>query len=72
MHRIVVTIDNKKNTNFIIRLLKNFSFLNIEETDNKDFWEAKKKGDWSPLIGILEDRDISLDDIRKKAWPKRT
>jgi len=72
MHRIVVSIDNKKNTNFIIELLKKFSFVKIETEESfVKSSSASRGGSWTELIGIWKDREITINSIREKAWPKR-
>jgi hypothetical protein len=72
MHRIIVSINNKKNTRFILSLLKKFDFVKLEpeEADLK-IPSAKRKGNLLDLIGIWKDRNISVESIREKAWPKR-
>jgi hypothetical protein len=73
MHRIIVSINNKKNTRFIMTLLQKFDFVKFEPDEiEKEIPFAKRKGNWSNIIGIWKDRDINIDSIREKAWPKRT
>jgi len=72
MHRVVVSINNRKNTNFIISLLKKFDFVKFELDGDKLIYPSPlEKGDWTDLIGIWKDNDITLERIREKAWPNR-
>jgi len=71
MHKIVVTANNKRNERFLVSLLKKFDFIRFEKIDEKKIPTPKKIGDWSDLFGLWRDKDITLEKIRERAWPKR-
>lgn len=68
MHRLILKIKDDKNFRYIRTLLSHIDFIEIEEEkiDNQ-----KSKKSIEVLFGIWKKRNISLQDIRKKAWKVR-
>jgi len=67
MQRLIIHIKDDKKINALITLLKEINFIEVER-DNKRASGLSKKGDLRKLFGLWENRDISIADIRKKAW----
>lgn len=68
MHKIVVKINNKRNEKFLVSLLKKFDFIELEESvDIKEIPLPEKKGDWSEIIGMWKNKDVSITNIREKS-----
>jgi hypothetical protein len=66
MQKIVLTIRDKSKINFLIELLKQFTFVEVEQ-------ESKKKstgGSFFASAGLLKNRDISAKKLRTDAWKR--
>jgi len=53
--------------NALITLLNGIKFIEVEK-EEKGVSRQSKRGDLRKLFGIWKNRDISLSDIRRKAW----
>lgn len=69
MDRLVINIKDKTKEKALINFLRELPFIDIEEStvQNKN---KTASSDVRKLFGIWKDRDISLNEIREKAWPK--
>ncbi|HOF02326.1 MAG TPA: hypothetical protein PK385_02650 [Spirochaetota bacterium] len=66
MQEIVLKIKDNSKKEFLLTLLKQFSFVDISY---REIGGAKNnKTSLSDIYGIWKDKDVSLDNIRKKAW----
>lgn len=65
--KIIIDISDKNKAKNLINMLKDIPYIdNIKvESINK---KKRKKPDFKSVFQIWKDRDISLNDIRKKAW----
>jgi hypothetical protein len=71
MQEYIVTVHDRSKSKAVIDLLKTLDYLQIRERKQKV--ERKKNGKQpSPelrrLFGIWKGRDITLEEIRRKAW----
>lgn len=70
MTRMHIKIKDSKKATIVFNLLKELPFVEIEKTENdinlKPAKHAKKN--LEDIFGLWENRDISIPDIRKKAW----
>ena len=73
MTRLQIVIKDADKVDILINLLKELPFVEIEksDTDSSAPLSAICKGNLEDLFGIWEDRDISLKDIREKAWIRK-
>jgi hypothetical protein len=67
MQRLIIHIKDDAKLNALITLLKEISFIEVVR-EEKGASGLTRKGDLRKLFGIWENRDISLADIRQKAW----
>ena len=67
MHRLIIHIEDDAKFNALMSVLTEISFIEIEK-EEKDVSGLSRHGDLRKLFGIWENRDISLTDIRQKAW----
>ena len=71
MNRVLINIKDAEKTDILLSLLKELPFVEIE---NSREIRRKRKGKgiskFSNIFGIWENRDITLSDIRKKAWER--
>jgi len=66
--KIVISISDKNKAKILINMLKDIPYIDnikVEADKNK-----RKKPDFKSVFELWKDRDISLNDIRKKAWGK--
>jgi hypothetical protein len=69
MQKIVINVKDDKKINALISFLNEINFIDVEvENKKKNRITSSTKGDLRKLFGIWKSRDISLADIRKKAW----
>ena len=69
MTRLHIKIKDNEKANIVLNLLKELPFVEIEESvDEKT--EKSGKGNVADLFGLWENRNITLRDIRKKAWAR--
>jgi hypothetical protein len=67
MQRIVINVKDDKKINALISFLNEINFIDVEkEKQHKSI--SSRKGDFRKLFGIWRSREITLTDIRKKAW----
>ena len=67
MEKITLTIKDKTKLNFIIELLRQFNFVEVQQ-------ETQKKpigGSFFSSAGLMKNKDISAKKLRTDAW-KRT
>ncbi len=75
MTQLHINIKDSDRAILIINLLKELPFVEFLEIDgskiNKSVKPARKgKKSLEDLFGLWENREISLTDIRKKAWSR--
>ncbi len=67
MQKIVINVKDDKKINALISFLNEINFIDVEkEKHHKSI--SSRKGDFRKLFGIWRSREITLADIRKKAW----
>jgi hypothetical protein len=68
MGKIIIDVKDKSKEYLLLDFLKELPFIEIKESslDKKGYLEFRK------LYGIWKDRDISKNDLRKKAWDRST
>lgn len=66
MQEIVLKIKDDSKKEFLLTLLKQFSFVDISY--RKIGGVKNNKASLNDIYGIWKDKDVSLDNIRKKAW----
>ncbi len=72
MTRLHINIKDSEKAVIVINLLKELPFVEIEEgkTDKRVKPVKKGKKSLEDLFGLWENREISLIDIREKAWDR--
>lgn len=70
MTRLHIKIEDADKAIIVMNLLKELPFVEIEKSeDEKTATSAERsKKSLADLFGLWENRDVSLSDIRKKAW----
>lgn len=70
MNRLHINIKDDDKVAVVLNLLRELPFVEIEGDEEKAVGRIVKKGRGSlaDLFGLWEHRNISLKDIRKKAW----
>ena len=67
MQRIVINVKDDKKINALISFLNEINFIDVEKEKHRKS-TSSRKGDFRKLFGIWRSREITLADIRKKAW----
>jgi hypothetical protein len=67
MQRLVIHVKDDAKLNALMSVLNEIKFIEVEG-ETKGASELSRHGDLRKLFGIWEKRDISLADIRQKAW----
>ena len=66
-----IKIDDRKTFQAFIDFLKSLKIEVIARDDNAVKGGFKSKKEFESLAGLWENRDVNIDKIREKAWPKR-
>ena len=67
MQRLVIHVKDDAKLNALMSVLNEINFIEVVK-EEKGSSGLSRKGDLRKLFGIWENRDISLADIRQKAW----
>jgi len=70
MNRLHINIKDDDKASIVLNLLRELPFVEIEGDAEKVAGTVVRKGSGSlaDLFGLWEHRNITLKDIRKKAW----
>jgi len=70
--RLHITIKDADKAIIVLNLLKELPFVEIEKSEGEKTVKPVKIGKESlaELFGLWQDREVSLGDIRKKAWTR--
>jgi len=70
MTRLQIKIKDADKAIIVLNLLKELPFVEIEKTEEEKTAKSTKerKEGLADLFGIWKGREVSLSDIRKKAW----
>jgi hypothetical protein len=67
MQKIVINVKDDTKINILVNFLQEINFIDIERK-KENVKTISKKGDLRKLFGLWENRDITLEEIRQKAW----
>jgi hypothetical protein len=67
MQRVVIHVKDDTKMNALLSVLNEISFIEIEKEKEKKLGRSRQ-ADLRKLFGLWKGRNISLSDIRKKAW----
>jgi hypothetical protein len=67
MEKLVLTLKDNTKKDILLSMLKEFSFVKIEEIESTKNDTPDKK-DFRKLYGLWKSKRISLAKIRKTAW----
>lgn len=66
MHKITLTIKDKSKLSFLLRLLKQFDFIEISKEEEQN----KHDKDFFATAGMWKGREIDAAQLRKEAWTR--
>jgi len=69
MEQIVVQIRDKHKGRILLELLKALDFVHVVKSTEQEDVEPV---DFFSFSGLWANRDIHIDDIRRKAWPRQS
>ena len=69
MEKIILTIKDGRKLRFLMELLKQFDFVEIEKSSSKSKI-SDKKHDLFASAGMWKNREINSEELRKRAWKK--
>ncbi len=70
MSKILIDIKDKSKENIVVSLLRELSFIEFKEFRKTN--KTGKTSDFRKLFGIWKDRKVKFDDLRQKAWQRKT
>ncbi len=70
MEKITLTIKDNSKLHFLLELLKQFDFVEIQKSSSKRKISTTSKYDLFASAGMWKDRNIDARELRKKAWGK--
>ncbi|MEA3351928.1 MAG: hypothetical protein U9Q82_15055 [Chloroflexota bacterium] len=74
MEKITVQVTDSSKGAILFELLQSLDFVELVSIDEKQTETAtdNQAADFFSLAGLWEGRDIQLDTIRQKAWPRQS
>jgi hypothetical protein len=70
MDKILINIKDKSKAHIVVSLLKELSFIEFKELDKTN--RTRNASDFRELFGIWKGREVTLNDLRQKAWQRKT
>ena len=67
MKKITLTIKDDKKVNFLMELLKQFDFIEI----NKSGQKKDEDYNFFASAGLWKNREIDADKLRRQAWQRK-
>jgi hypothetical protein len=73
VNKLHIRIKDDSKIPLILSLLREFPFVEIEENTEREKTKGRRKGKGclADLFGLWAHKDITLNEIRKKAWSRR-
>jgi hypothetical protein len=71
MKRIEIRVRNDEKAKLLFDFLRSLDFVELTETNEQESDDQVSDEAFFALAGIWEGRDVTLDTIRHKAWPRR-
>lgn len=77
MEQIVVQVKDKEKARVLFELLSTLDFVDsvrtsvTEELETTSTAQQIELFDFFSLAGLWQDRDVNLESIRQKAWPRQ-
>jgi hypothetical protein len=68
MEKIILNIKDSSKLSFLIQLIKQLDFVEVEKTNNRKFMPEY---DFFSSAGLWENRDIKAMELRKEAWQRK-
>jgi len=70
MDKILINIKDKSKAHIVVSLLKELPFIEFRQLGKTN--TTREPSDFRELFGIWKGREITLDDLRQKAWQRKT
>jgi len=67
MQKIILTIKDDKKVNFLMELLKQFDFIEINKSEQKQVEDYN----FFASAGMWKNREIDAEQLRKQAWQRK-
>lgn len=76
MEQIVVQVKDKEKAKVLLEILAALDFVDsVQATEAEEIISdskvPEKSSDFFSLAGLWQNRDITLESIRQKAWPRQ-
>jgi hypothetical protein len=76
MEQIIIQVRSKKKAKILLELLAALDFVeSVEMSETEEVkvssTEPEESSDFFSLAGLWQDRSISLESLRQKAWPRQ-
>jgi len=70
MGKILIDIKDKSKENIVVSLLRELSFIEVKELGKAS--KIRRTSDFQKLFELWKGRKITIDDLRRKAWQRKT
>jgi len=70
MDKILIDIKDKSKAHIVISLLKELPFIEFRELGETN--KTREPSDFRSLFGIWKGREVTLNDLRQKAWQRES
>ena len=68
MEKLILKITDNTKMHFLLELLKQLDFVEIQKSKKEISKKSKSKHDLFSSAGIWKGRDINVKKLRKEAW----
>lgn len=66
MKKVTLTIKDDRKINFLMELLAQFDFIEIQESRQKE----NRNYDFFASAGLWKNRKVTAEQLRKRAWQR--
>ena len=70
MEQIIIQVKDKFKAKMLLELLNDMNFISDIKTFEQDI-DTNRTIDFFSFAGIWAGRDVSLQSVRQKAWPRQ-
>ena len=71
MEQLIIRVADQEKAKMLSEILAALDFVNSVEIIKEQAATSEEKEDFFSLAGLWEDRNVTAQSIRQKAWPER-
>ena len=72
MKRVEIRVKDDEKAKPLLDFLRSLDFVELAETNERQSGDQENDEAFFALAGLWEGREVTLDTIRRKAWPRQS